>query len=394
MIATKDSTSSYTVPPTLRIFSQPRVLLPPPPPEIRFEKGEQLAPEHVDPIAGLTKLARNGKLLYVKPVDHVEEGRDLCFEENEDGLFETSPSPIDYSTSSQVNKSPDARVADLDGESVEKYREIRGFRLYADSARDVTFWRFNLEIELGNRQEHIAYRINHGSAQGFWVPAKGQTMNTMFYSGNCFNLSVDTDKFSGPDPLWRDALNVHQTRPFHVMIGGGSQIFNDVVATETKHFRNWLELKGKHEKYLHPFNLDIKAELEDFYLENYLEWFSQGLFSMANAQIPMVNMWDDHDIIGGYGSYSDEFMSTPVFSGLGNIAFKYYMLFQHQSVPEEMHTDEPSWVLGAAPGPFIQQRSRNIFVHLGRRTALLAVDCRTERTVSYLLFTYWQWTMG
>ena len=23
-------------------------------------------------------------------------------------------------------------------------------------------------------------------------------------------------------------------------------------------------------------------------------WFSQGLFGMANSQIPMINIWDDH----------------------------------------------------------------------------------------------------
>jgi hypothetical protein len=34
-------------------------------------------------------------------------------------------------------------------------------------------------------------------------------------------------------PLWRDILNEHQTRPFHVMIGGGDQIFNDSVITES-----------------------------------------------------------------------------------------------------------------------------------------------------------------
>ncbi|KAI1938640.1 hypothetical protein LOZ66_003443 [Ophidiomyces ophidiicola] len=380
MIATRDSVSSYTVPPTLRIFSQPRDLIPPPPAEIRSEHGEQLAPEYVDPIAGLTKLGRNGKLLYVKPVDHIEEGRDLCFVENEDGLFEDSPIPLDYSTSHQVSKSPDERIKETDGESCGRYKEVKGFRLYADSARDVTFWRFNLEIELGKKQEHIAYRINQGSAQGFWVPAKGQAMNIMFYSGNCFSATVDTDKFSGPDPLWRDALNVHQTRPFHVMIGGGSQIYNDAVAFKTTHFQAWLDIKSKYEKFQHAFNLDIKAELEDFYLENYLQWFSQGLFGMANSQIPMVNMWDDHDIVAGFGSYPDDFMNTPVFSGLGNIAFKYYLLFQHQSVPEETHLNEPSWILGPTPGPFIHHQSRSILMHLGKRVALLAVDCRTERT--------------
>ena len=29
--------------------------------------------------------------------------------------------------------------------------------------------------------------------------------------------------------MWRDVLNNHQTRPFHVMVGGGDQIYNDAV---------------------------------------------------------------------------------------------------------------------------------------------------------------------
>ena len=74
-------------------------------------------------------------------------------------------------------------------------------------------------------------------------------------------------------------------------------------------------------------------------------------------------------------------MSTAVFRGLGNIAFKYYMLFQHQSIADETSADEPSWLLGAFPGPYISERSRSIFVSLGRHVALLALDCRTERMV-------------
>ncbi|KAL1953798.1 hypothetical protein VTO42DRAFT_2259 [Malbranchea cinnamomea] len=379
MIVTKDSASSYETPPVLRLFSQPMDLLPPPPAVIE-STGDGLAPEYVDPIAGVAKMGRNGKLLFVKPVDHIEEELDLSFVETEEGLYELSPSPLDYGPNSQVSQPPDARLQAEDGESVGKYKEVEGIRLYADPARDVTFWRFSIEIELCDTQQRLAYRINRGSAVGFWVPAKGQSMNVMFYSGNGFAASVDTNKCSGPDPMWRDVLNVHQTQPFHVMIGGGGQIYSEAVSFETTHFQEWLDMRNRYEQFEHPLNLDIKAELESFYLEHYCKWFSQGLFSMANSQIPMVNMWDGNDILTGFGSYSEEFMRSPVFSGLGNIAFKYYLLFQHQTVVEETDVDEPSWLLGLGPGPYIQQRSRNIFMKLGRKMALLAIDCRTERT--------------
>ena len=111
-------------------------------------------------------------------------------------------------------------------------------------------------------------------------------------------------------------------------------------------------------------------------------WFSQGLFGVANAQIPMVNIWDDHDIIDGFGSYPHHFHRCAVFTGLGSVAFKYYMLFQHQSIVDEKEEHEPSWVLGSAPGPYISELSRSCFMFLGRKVAFLGIDCRTERMVS------------
>lgn len=74
-------------------------------------------------------------------------------------------------------------------------------------------------------------------------------------------------------------------------------------------------------------------------------------------------------------------MKNAVFCGLGAVSFKYYMLFQHQSVPDETEVDEPSWLLGAAPGPYIDQLSRNIFMSFGTNVAFLGLDCRTERMV-------------
>ena len=72
-------------------------------------------------------------------------------------------------------------------------------------------------------------------------------------------------------------------------------------------------------------------------------------------------------------------MQTPVFTGVGAVAFKYYMLFQHQSVSAETEKTEPSWVLGKSPGPYIKERSRSVFMRLGRPVAFLGLDCRTER---------------
>ncbi|KAK6214939.1 hypothetical protein QIS74_07958 [Colletotrichum tabaci] len=381
MIVTLDSDSSYEIAPTLRLFVQPIELLPPPPQEISGEQG--LPPEYVDPIAGIPKLGRRGETLYVRPVEHLEEAKDLSRDETDNGLFEKTRSPSDYTP---VDGSPDLpgsfasrrKRVEIDGEKVSKYKDVRGFRLHAE--RGCTFWRFNIEIELRENQQRIAYRINRGPAMGFWVPALGDSMNIMFHSCNGFSASVNPDDFSGPDPMWRDVLNTHQSQPFHVMIGGGDQIYNDCLMDQSKQFREWLMIKNPLHKHNSPFTPTMQDELERAYLERYCMWFSQGLFGLANSQIPMVNMWDDHDISDGFGSYAHHDMNSPVFSGLGNVAYKYYMLFQQQSIPTETEASEPSWVLGSTPGPYINELSRSLFVELGSKISLLAVDGRTERT--------------
>ena len=285
MIVTTDSESSYQRPPTLRMFKQAMDILPPPPQEL---DGDDLNPAYVDPIEGQFKVSRTGQTMYVKPVDEIAENEDLSRVEDDTGLFS-----FVRNTNGSGGKS--SRIYKKDGEKLGKVREISGVRLHAE--RGVTFWRFNLEVELGSAQSRVAYRINNGPAVGFWVPAKGESMNIMFHSCNGFSLSVDSKEFCGPDPMWRDVLNSHQSRPFHVMLGGGDQIYNDAAMKQTTLFRQWTENRNPMDKHHTPFSEEMQNELEQFYLDRYSMWFSQGLFGMANSQIPMVNIWDDHDII-------------------------------------------------------------------------------------------------
>ncbi|KAK8908809.1 hypothetical protein QC760_003156 [Botrytis cinerea] len=370
MIVTQDSSSSYELAPTLRLFLQPVDLLPPPPAQV---DGQDLDPEYIDPIAGLTKVGRDGRTLYTRPVEHLPEGQDLSKVETDKGLFESHRSNLDGGADTKRAR----KTQQYDGEKAGKFKEVRGFRLHAD--KGFTFWRFNIEVELRSKQQRIAYRINRGPATGFWVPARGQAMNIMFYSCNGFTMDVHPNDFSGPDPLWRDVLNTHQTQPFHVMLGGGDQLYNDHMMQRTTLFKEWLNIKNPLRKEALPFTPEMQDEMEHFYLDSYCMWFSQGLFGVANSQIPMINIFDDHDIIDGFGSYPDSYMKCPVMSGLGSVAFKYYMLFQQQSSIDEGEDTEPSWILGAQPGPYIPELSRSIFTGLGRGIAFLGIDCRTER---------------
>lgn len=106
-------------------------------------------------------------------------------------------------------------------------------------------------------------------------------------------------------------------------------------------------------------------------------------------------------------------MRCAVFRGLGGVAHKYYLLFQHHEAPPKstFTTDapqttrtngdgttaadsvqlqntfvfketnlDPSWIIGHTPGPYVEECSRSIYCQLGARIAFVGIDARTERT--------------
>jgi hypothetical protein len=62
----------------------------------------------------------------------------------------------------------------------------------------------------------------------FFVPPRDESMRILFHSGNGFSLGVDKDAWGGP-VFWRDVLRRHVKTPFHVMVGGGNQVYSSGV---------------------------------------------------------------------------------------------------------------------------------------------------------------------
>lgn len=308
----------------------------------------------------------------------------------------------------QSNWFPEAR-----GETFE------GLKLYADPQK--AFWRFTLNVPLDPEEEtrwqytipnmKMIAEMSGNPSREFAVPAANQSMRLMFHSCNGFSVGTDTEFWSGP-VLWQNVLETHAKRPFHVMIGGGDQIYNDGIRVDGP-LRPWTDITNPRKRREFPFGNDMRQACDNYYFENYVRWYSTEPFATANSQIPQINIWDDHDIIDGFGSYTDHFMQCAVFRGIGGVSFKYYCLFQHHTAPPKstFTTDAPStmkagidgsagsdprqlkdtyvysetadyssWILGKRPGPYVEECSRNLYMRLGARMAFCGLDARTERT--------------
>ncbi|OCL05134.1 hypothetical protein AOQ84DRAFT_299499, partial [Glonium stellatum] len=297
-------------------------------------------------------------------------------------------------------------------------RSFKGEKLYEDPKK--AFWRFLIDLPFQKFEAKWEYHIKNlsyvsekteeGNAQVFVVPSISQSMRILFHSCNGFSVGTDIDAFSGP-ALWNDVLRMHEQKPFHVMIGGGDQIYNDGVRVEGP-LRPWTDIGNPKKRRDFPFNEDLRAQCDEYYFKNYVRWYGTKPFASANGQIPQLNIWDDHDIIDGFGSYTDHFMRCAVFRGIGGVAHKYYLLFQHHvpppkstfttDAPKTVNPDingtpadpiqmqgtfvmkedvmDPSFIIGPKPGPYVEERSRSLYCQLGARVAFCGIDARTERT--------------
>lgn len=180
-------------------------------------------------------------------------------------------------------------------------QQVRGSRLYEDEEK--YFWRFLIEVPLQESEMTWRYSFHpndgstHAGAAGrgkwtFCVPAADQSMRIMFHSCNGFSVGTDEEAWSGP-ALWNDVLRVHSQKPFHVMIGGGDQIYNDGVRVSGP-LNKWTAIGNPKKRRAFPFAEQLRDECDKYYYDNYIRWFSTEPFASANGSIPQVNIWDDH----------------------------------------------------------------------------------------------------
>lgn len=271
-------------------------------------------------------------------------------------------------------------------------------KVYHETSSGLQFHRFNINLTLAEHAQTVRYSINglHNPAHRFFLPAASESMNVVSYSCNGFSLATDTAEYQLS--LWLDVLRKHSTQKYHVMLGGGDQIYCDLIKVHCKTLEPWLTMQTAHQKRDVAVTEEMQQDFENYYLTAYLEWFGKGywkgkngatlqtMFPLAMAQIPTVSIYDDHDIIDGFGSYKDKTMGQAVFAAIGNTAYKYYMLFQHQmSVDEPEYLQDPLWILSKQNGKFIKQPSHSVFMRLGQEISMVGIDCRTERRLTQVV---------
>ncbi|KAF9418776.1 hypothetical protein BGZ76_004337, partial [Entomortierella beljakovae] len=247
------------------------------------------------------------------------------------------------------------------------------------------FYRYDIVLSLLNhRQKNIQYwfetengqETSHPQKWNFFVPALDEDFNWAFYSCNGFTSDVEGELLEvGPNPLWDDLLAAHDQKPFHSMIGGGDQIYNDDVLALPETLA-WLEM-NEEERIASEWTADKKLAVEKYYFDHYVQHFTSGVYSQALSLIPSLNSWDDHDILDGYGSYPENYQTCNVMQGIGAAASRFYLLFQQHA---NRSTTARAGLITSSSG-----KGWNCVANFGKRTTVLLPDTRSERSKEVIL---------
>ena len=238
---------------------------------------------------------------------------------------------------------------------------------------DCTAWRFELVVPQTAAAQHMSYRIG-GESHSFDVPAAG-TMPALAY-GSCNGYSDPKlmKKVAQPNALWARLARLHagQDRvdqqtygPLHLLLLGGDQVYSDAMWEVIPELKAWTALPWSR-RLKTAFSATLRRKVEAYFSRIYLERWSQPEVAAVLASVPAVMMWDDHDIMDGWGSYPLEQHQCPVYQGIFAVACTAFALFQRQAFA------------APAPGTLPGQDHHNSAWRIGP-LGVLALDMRSER---------------
>ncbi|KAJ3802934.1 hypothetical protein GGU11DRAFT_813184 [Lentinula aff. detonsa] len=290
--------------------------------------------------------------------------------------FDLGPHPADpHSTSLPIHTNGHASSGP---NFISEQSPAQEIWVYPGAGGTFTFWRFMIHVPLGPNEMEVTYSINNGQQLHFFVPGRNQNMRWASYSCNGFSAGVNPDDFRGPgfqsgyDPCWLDLLTYHYEEPFHVLVGGGDQLYCDGLTREPE-LQEWVAKLKPEEKQSYQLTNEIAQAIDRFYFNHYCQVFRTGAFARANSSMQ----------IDGFGSYPDNLQNSPIFRTIGTRGYFFFLLFQCfinvevDGIDDKNHIN--SSIIIGAPGPYVGFPSHSFLGNLGPQTSILLLDCRAER---------------
>jgi phosphodiesterase/alkaline phosphatase D-like protein len=159
------------------------------------------------------------------------------------------------------------------------------------------------------------------------VPARGALPRCAFFSCNGLSEGKGWATLDRPFALWEEMRRQQeQDAGFHVLIGGGDQLYTDSLWYTNPALVRFQKL-SREQRQRSSIPDGLEAELLRDYVEVYRErWNEHGIGPLL-ARVPGLFTWDDHDIMDGWGSLED-LQGSPTLRALYSAAALVFEAFQ------------------------------------------------------------------
>lgn len=256
-------------------------------------------------------------------------------------------------------------------------------------------FRYTFSLPIGNSETGHDYTVA-GQTHHVTVPGRGIAPNMAYASCNGFSSLKLMKSVKDANYLWKVLALKHglavdniekppqieTVKPYHLLLLGGDQVYADSIWETIAELKTWL-LKSWEDGNAAKISATVRDRIADFYFGLYRDRWSQPEVARVMASVPSLAMWDDHDLIDGWGSYPVERQDCPMFDALWAAAANAFSVFQQHLKPTELR---PGTIGSPAAGwwqlPAKQKDRSGAFSFACRvgPVAILAIDMRSQRT--------------
>ncbi|MBP0616196.1 alkaline phosphatase family protein [Jiella sp. KSK16Y-1] len=175
------------------------------------------------------------------------------------------------------------------------------------------------------------------------------------------------------DVLWQRLADENLREPFSLLLQGGDQLYADDVLFCHPEVERWQSLPKK-ERGAVALTPQITEALRRFYFDRYLITYTRPAFASLAARIPSIMMWDDHDIMDGWGSHPAAMLDSPVGRALFTAAREMFLIFQLAVQP------------GKTPAIGLDETGTNLGIAVRYPgLSIIAPDLRSERRLERVM---------
>ncbi|MFK7965506.1 MAG: alkaline phosphatase D family protein [Burkholderiaceae bacterium] len=137
--------------------------------------------------------------------------------------------------------------------------------------------------------------------------------------------------------VWQMLADHHAKQPLALLMHGGDQLYADDIVNAHPELAQWFlaPLPDKGGLELSPH---ARSAAEHFMFERYARLYGQPAIGQLLAQVPSLMMWDDHDIMDGWGSHPTAMLDSEIGRGLFEICRRFFLIFQRGLAPAKPDT--------------------------------------------------------